>query len=121
MHFVARIVFRIGRDGERVAEFEEQLRLIEAPDQQSAYRTAKQIGHQEEGAFPDLNGNILYWQMIEVSDVILINTSETDGALIWTESDFTDAAEDYITFVKERAARYRVAENLQSIPNEITK
>ena len=53
--YLAKIVFRIiCGDGKHVAQFDEQLRLISAPDEEKAFEKAQDMGRKEQDSFLNL-------------------------------------------------------------------
>ena len=53
--YLAKIVFRIiCGDGKHVAQFDEQLRLISAPDEEKAFEKAQDMGRNEQDSFLNL-------------------------------------------------------------------
>lgn len=108
MFYVVKIVFRVCRKGESLAEFDEQLRLIEAADEIEAYQKAILFGKTEEGDVESSGGEKVFWKMIDVKEMQALHTLN-NGSFLWSSGKTTSSAEEYVTFVKARAARYRAA------------
>ena len=83
--YLAKFVYRIiCGDGNHTAQFDEQLRLIKAGDEEQAMEYAKRIGKNEEATFYNQKQQLVKWQFITVSE--LYQFSElTDGAEIYSQ------------------------------------
>jgi hypothetical protein len=101
--YLAKIVFQIiCGDGHHTAQFDEQLRLIAASDEEEAFEKAGTIGKAEEDSFYNLKQQLVRWQFVNVSE--LYHLSELiDGAEMYSRISEVDDADAYITFVQRRA------------------
>jgi hypothetical protein len=101
--YLAKIVFQIiCGDGDHMAQFDEQLRLISAANEDEAFEKATSIGKSDEDTFYNLKQQLVRWQFINVSE--LYHLSELiDGAEMYSRINEVDDAEAYITFVHRRA------------------
>lgn len=101
--YLAKIVFQIiCGDGEHMAQFDEQLRLIAASGEDEAFEKASTIGKNEEDTFYNLKQQLVRWQFINVSELYHL-TELIDGAEMYSRISEVDDAEAYITFVNRRA------------------
>lgn len=102
--YLAKIVYRIlCGDGNHTAQFDEQLRLIIAPDEEGAFAKAQQIGRKEEDCFLNVKQQSVYWQFINVAE--LYRLSELiDGAELYSAIRENDYPEHYIDIVHKKAA-----------------
>ena len=105
--YLAKIVFQIiCGDGDHTAQFDEQLRLIAASDEDEAFEKASAMGINEEDSFYNLKQQLVRWQFINVSE--LYHLSELiDGAEMYSRINEVDDANAYITFVHRRAESIR--------------
>jgi hypothetical protein len=72
--YVAKLVFRvISGDGNHRAQFDEQLRLINADNEQTAYNKASQIGLVNQDSFLNINKQTVQWQFIDVAELNQLN------------------------------------------------
>lgn len=101
--YLAKIVFRIlCGDGEHVAQFDEQLRLIAAESKEEAFRKAQQTGKTEEETFMNRKNQLVQWQFINVSE--LYKLSELiDGAELYSRIEEKENADGYIYTVNQKA------------------
>ncbi|RXK59288.1 DUF4288 domain-containing protein [Lacibacter luteus] len=82
--FLAKIVYRIiCGNGKHTAQFEEQLRLIQATDACAAMQKAKQIGEKEQVSFLNHAQQTVCWKLIAVTDVYPFS-ADMDGAEIFS-------------------------------------
>ena len=82
--FLVKIVFRIiCGNGKHTAQFEEQLRLIQAADACAAMQKAKAIGEAEQVSFLNSTQQTVCWKLIAVTDIYPFHT-EMDGAEIFS-------------------------------------
>jgi len=102
--FLAKIVYRIiCGDGSHTAQFDEQLRLINAIDEASAFEKARQIGKQEQEVFPNSHQQLVHWQFVNVSELYKISEL-IDGAELYSRVEETESADVYIENVHKKAA-----------------
>lgn len=105
MHwYLAKIVFRIVcGDGEHLAQFDEQLRLIGADSKEDAFHKAQSMGKKEEETFLNRKEQLVQWQFINISE--LYRLSELiDGAELYSRIEERDNADAYIYTVNQKAA-----------------
>ena len=108
--YLVKIIFRIiSGEGLHTAQFDEQLRLVEAQDETTAFLKAQQIGLDEEQSFFNVRQQIVQWKFINVAELFLLN-GFTDGAELYSNIHETDNAEDYISLIHKRAESIRCIE-----------
>jgi hypothetical protein len=102
--YLAKMVYRIlCGDGNHTAQFDEQLRLIVASDEEEAFSKAQQIGRKEEDCFLNIKQQSVHWQFINVSE--LYRLSELiDGAELYSSIRENDYPDHYIDIVHQKAA-----------------
>lgn len=101
--YLAKIVFRIiCGDGDHTAQFDEQLRLVAAPNKENAFYKATSIGKQEEETFYNNKNQLVQWRFINVSDVYRLG-SLIDGAEMYSRIEERDDPEAYIDMVNKKA------------------
>ena len=82
--YLAKLIFRIiCGDGNHSPQFDEQLRLIGATNEDEAFYRAQSLGSQEEDSFLNVQQQPVQWQFINVSEA--------------------DDAEKYINLVHKKA------------------
>jgi hypothetical protein len=101
--FLAKIVYRIicGK-GDHTPQFDEQLRLIEAEDADTAFTKAHAIGTQEQESFLNQKDNLVQWQFVNVSELYRISAL-IDGAELYAKVQETDNADIYVQMVHKKA------------------
>ncbi|CAN5400858.1 hypothetical protein BH11BAC3_BH11BAC3_41020 [soil metagenome] len=102
--YLAKLVYRIiCGEGSHTAQFDEQIRLIYAEDYLHAFHKARLIGDSEGDNCLDDDPSInVKWKFIDVSELLLVST-ETDGAEIYTIVKEEDDADTYIRTIKKKA------------------
>ena len=101
--YLAKLVYRIiCGDGDHTAQFDEQLRLIAASDEQEAYTKGVTIGKDEEDTFYNHRSQLVRWEFINVSEIYRLSEL-IDGAEIYSKINEVDDAITYTTFVHRKA------------------
>ena len=101
--YLAKIVYRIVcGNGNHTPQFDEQLRLVYACDEEEAIRFAKEIGRQEQHSFLNKNQNLVSWQFINIADIILLEESMAGAEVFSVIKEPLDAAV-YIEYVHKKA------------------
>ena len=100
--YFAKIVFQIiCGDGNHTPQFDEQLRLIQAPDEDEAIRRAKKLGVSEEDCFPNDRQQLVRWQFVNISEFYQL--SLIDGAELCSRIHEVDDAASYIEWIHAKA------------------
>ena len=101
--YLAKIVFQIiCGEGQHTAQFDEQLRLVIAPNKEEAFQKAQALGKAAEEAFFNDSRQLVQWQFINVSE--LYHLSELiDGAEMYSRIEEKDNAEAYIHIINQKA------------------
>jgi len=104
MHwYLAKIVFRIiCGDGHHTPQFDEQLRLVQAHNEDEAFFKAQAFGEQEEVNFLNVENKEVQWQFINVSELYRLSAL-IDGAELYSRINETDDAEEYIGLIHKKA------------------
>lgn len=102
--YVAKLVFRvISGNGDHLPQFDEQLRLINADTELSAYEKANKIGHANQDCFKNIEKQTVKWQFIDVAELNQI-TDLTDGAELYYNIHETPDADLYIAWAHHKSA-----------------
>ena len=97
--YLAKIIFRIVcGDGNHTPQFDEQLRLISAEDNDQAFIKAQTLGETE----CSHKHEIVKWRFINVAELYRI-TELIDGAELYSRVQETDDADVYMDLVNTRA------------------
>ena len=102
--FVAKIVFQIiSGEGSHLAQFDEQLRLINADDEKQAYEKAKSIGLQNEESFLNDQKQNVKWKFIDVAELNALDAI-ADGTELYYQIHETENAELYIKWAHHKGS-----------------
>ena len=111
--YLAKIVYQIvcGK-GEHRPQFDEQLRLISAEDEEVAFDKALTIGKNEEEVFYNAKHQLVNWQFVNVSELYLLQEL-IDGAELYSRINEVDDADAYLSFVHSKASSIQQKQTLQ--------
>lgn len=100
--FIARIVFRIiSGEGNHNPQFDEQLKLIAARDEEEAYEKAFCMGKDGEDSFPNATGKKVEWKFVGVAELSTIPQLD-DGAELYSKIIETDNADNYTYYIQQK-------------------
>ena len=101
--YLAKIVYRIiCGDGNHTAQFDEQLRLIEAEDDMHAFQKARIMGDNEEDNFLNEMQKPVHWKFVDVSELHSLDNL-IDGIELYSKICEEEDGEAYIRSVNNRA------------------
>lgn len=101
--YVVKIIFQIKSEtAGRRAQFDEQIRLIQADSPAWALKKANTMGNLENSAFLNSNKQKVQWKFIAVTDVVESNYWE-DGAELYTSIQEPEIELSYLDIVNSRA------------------
>ena len=102
--YLTKLVYRIiCGSGDHTAQFDEQLRLIEAEDEMTAFAKATLLGKREEELFFNHQQKLVQWQFVNVSELYKISAL-IDGAELYSRVQETENADLYMELVNKKAA-----------------
>lgn len=105
--YLSKLIFRIiCGDGQHKAQFDEQLRLIQASSKEEAFHKAQSLGMKSEELFFNQRQQLVQWQFISVSEIYLLQEL-MDGAELYSRVEETEDAESYLKFVHAKAGQIR--------------
>jgi len=105
--FMAKIVYRIiCGEGDHTPQFDEQLRLIVADNEEEALKKAYAIGRREEECFYNVAEKLVQWKFINVAELFRI-AGLTDGTEVYSKIEEKENGELYTEIVHKRAAGLR--------------
>ncbi|HRP55513.1 DUF4288 domain-containing protein [Agriterribacter sp.] len=106
--FLAKIVYRIiCGEGDHTAQFDEQLRLIVASNDEEAFKKASAIGKQEEDCFYNQSEKLVQWKFINVAELHKI-AGLIDGAELYSRIEEKENGDLYAELVHKRAANLQL-------------
>lgn len=101
--YLAKMVYRIiSGDGKHTAQFDEQLRLINADDDLHAFQKARLIGDKMQDSFLNISNNTVSWKFIDVAELKKIDQL-SDGTEMYSRIYEEENAELYIRATRTRA------------------
>ena len=104
--YVAKLVFQIiCGEGKHVAQFDEQLRLVQADDEDNAFEKASILGISETDNFYNQRNQLVQWKFINISE--LYQLSLIDGAELHSKISEVDDDFSYITLVNGKAEQIK--------------
>ena len=111
--YLAKIVFRIVcGDGQHTAQFDEQLRLIQAADKVDAMKRSQVIGKNEEETFYNSSDQLVQWQFINVCELYQLREM-IDGAELYSRITEEEYADQYIYMINKKAENLLLNPTLQ--------
>ncbi len=101
--YLVKIVFRIiCGDGDHKAQFDEQIRLITAPDSLAAFYKAQEMGEIEQENFVNHENQIVQWKFVNVAELYQLREM-IDGAELFSRIEESEDADSYINLVQNKA------------------
>jgi hypothetical protein len=105
--YLAKIVYRIiCGTGNHTAQFDEQLRLISAGDEEQAFEKAVKMGHSEADSFCNTKNELITWKFINISELYKLGDL-MDGAELYSRIQEVDDGEVYTEAIHRKAATIR--------------
>ena len=102
--YLSKIIFQIiCGEGDHTPQFDEQLRLIAAHDEEEAFQKAQKMGENEEDHFYNQKQQLVHWKFINVSELYRL-TELIDGAELYSRINEVDDGDAYVNLVHQRAA-----------------
>lgn len=106
--YLSKIVFRIiCGDGQHTPQFDEQLRLISASNEEEAFNKAMSIGEKEQDGFYNQDEKLVQWKFINVAELYKLS-GLLDGAEVYSRIQETDDPDRYIEFTHKKADHIRL-------------
>ena len=105
--YLGKLIFRIiCGEGSHTPQFDEQLRLIFARDEEEAFDKAMSIGQREQDGFYNHEQQLVQWKFINVAELYRLS-GLLDGAEMYSRIQETDDAEAYIDHANRLAEHIR--------------
>ncbi|HEY9560433.1 MAG TPA: DUF4288 domain-containing protein [Anseongella sp.] len=113
--YISKIIFQvICGDGDHTPQFDEQLRLIQAGNEQEALKKAIQIGLEEQNTFNNSRDESVIWSFIDVAELQRV-TELKDKTELYSRIVEPENEENYVDLIELRAERVRSNCERQSI------
>jgi len=105
--YLSKIVFQIVcGEGQHTPQFDEQLRLIIAGNEQEAFDKAVALGEKEQDGFYNPEQQLVQWKFINVAELYKLS-GMLDGAEVYSRIYETDDPDRYIDFTNKKADHIR--------------
>ena len=105
--YLGKLVFRIiCGDGQHTPQFDEQLRLICAANEEVAFAKAVVLGECEQEGFFNQENKLVQWKFINVAELYKLS-GLLDGAELYSRIQETDNPDLYIELTNRRAEHIR--------------
>ena len=102
--YVAKIIFRIiSGDGNHCAQFDEQLRLINARDESEAFEKAYNIGCLNQDCFTNNRNEPVKWEFIDVAELNALEAL-TDGTELYYQIHEAPDPDLYVAWAHHRSS-----------------
>jgi len=106
--YLAKLIFNVSFENQnQSAEFDEQMRIIEARNLDEAFFKARYIGQKEEGAFTNKDLNKITWSFIDVADLYAIETTK-DGEQLYSNTHKIEDGHSFIQYIKQKSMEIQV-------------
>lgn len=83
MWYVATLIIRSKVDNQSTGPWtcQEQIRIIEAPNEDEAYRKSIKLGQGEEHSYRNVYGELVYWEFIGLEDLEELSDEEIQDGM----------------------------------------
>lgn len=106
--YLAKLMFNIHQENDKEqSQFDEQIRLIEAVDYESAFFKARTIGKKEEVDFQNQKNKKVSWEFIDVFDLLALDNFK-DGEQIYSSTHEEQNTNSFTKFIKESSMLIQV-------------
>ena len=101
--YLSKLVFNIRIDNDKeTQQFDEQTRIIEANDLESAFLKAKALGKKEEEIFYNEKHQQINWEFIDVTDLYALQEFK-DGEQLFSNTHETIDGDAFIKYTHEKS------------------
>ena len=105
--YLSKLVFRIiCGEGQHTPQFDEQLRIIQANNEQEAFEKAMLIGDKEQDGFYNHEEKLVQWKFINVAELYKLS-GLLDGAEVYSRIIESDDPDRYIDSINRKATHIR--------------
>ena len=100
--YLSKLVFNIIIEGKEIQQFDEQIRIIQAQNLESAFLKARVLGKKEEELFLNEKKQQVNWKFIDVMDIYALDEFE-DGQQLYSNTHELSDAESFIKYTREKS------------------
>ena len=112
--YLVKLTYQIKVDEHHDHEFDEQVRVLKASSEQSAFEKSRMLGRKNETSFINENGKHVTWKFIDVNELISLN-EKNSGDELFTRSITTDCPETYIQSIKHQSMMLQLSKQTLAI------
>ena len=101
--YLVKLMFNINIDnGKHAHQFDEQIRIVEAHNQEAAFQKARNIGKKEEETFVNSDNKLVNWQFIDVAELYELESLK-DGEQLYSTTHENTERHSFIDYVRQKA------------------
>jgi len=101
--YLAKLVFNINIDnGNHASQFDEQIRIVESNNLESAFQKARTIGKKEEEVFLNKENKSVKWNFIDVLDLYPLEELK-DGDQVYSTTHENEDSKSFINYIKSKS------------------
>lgn len=101
--YLAKLMFNINIDqGNHTSQFDEQVRIIESNNLESAFQKARIIGKKEEEVFLNHEHKQVNWKFIDVLELYAIEDLK-DGEQVYSTTHESDDSKSFINYIRSKS------------------
>lgn len=101
--YLAKLIFNINIDkGSNNKQFDEQTRMIQAPNIEAAFYKARNLGKKHEESFINNENSLVEWKFIDVAEIYALN-SVKDGEEIYSVTHEQENANSFIRYIQDKS------------------
>lgn len=108
--YLTKLIFNVNIGNSNRTEFDEQIRIIEASDLETAFLKARSLGRKEEESFVNNNNQLVNWTFIDVAEIYLLDDMK-DGEQVYSNTRKIKDADSFINHVRQKSMEIQ-AKNL---------
>lgn len=106
--YLAKLIFMVNIENSKDnSEFDEQIRIIESRNLESAFNKARSIGKLEESTFKDSSNQNVSWKFIDVTEMYAIQELE-DGAQLYSTTHKIQDCDSYLHYIRQKSIEIQV-------------
>lgn len=101
--YLVKLMFNINIDhGNHTSQFDEQIRLVEAINEEEAFHKARAIGRHEEETFINSEKKLVLWKFIDVVELYCLSDVK-DGQQIYSSTHEKTDTNSFINYIRQKA------------------
>jgi hypothetical protein len=99
MNYIAQLIFKIEMPDQKYSQFDCQVRMIEAENEEKAFFIAKGIGLTESSQFINSKGGLVRWEFVGITSIQEWNNSE-NGSMLFSNTIETEPNDEFSNYVE---------------------